>query len=107
LIDDLDVTNATYLYKRAPEAFTKRNESLNQGWKAAKAIKDNKIAEVFEVLEKQSAKGKADAVNYNEILRQVLIQALTYVHIPAMLAKSYSSIESSTLKSLLGLKTDN
>ena len=86
LLDDLDLVNAKYLHKRAPELVTKRSKTYQQVFSAIQPLQSNAFDKALEILEKPFAAAKdqktADTEDYGNKLRELLVWHLQHNIVP-------------------------
>ena len=102
----LDTNNARYLWKRIPKKFKDEafpdNKVLREIWSIGKELAKKNYASALQLSETGSFASQAEV----DALIKVFVRVLREVHILRNIQKAYSTIELSSLKQLLGYKSD-
>ena len=106
LLDDVDLVNAKYLNKRAPELVTKRSKAYSQVFSAVKELEQYAYDKALAILEKELPASKTGEEDFANKLREVLVWYLQHQIVPKFISKSYSSIKARDLIAMMGNPKD-
>ena len=107
LIDNNDVVNAKFLYQRVPDAIKQQSKPFKTVWTAVKHLANARYGEALALLRQplpaMAATSAGNPIkNAVEPLRQILLWHLSEHIVPGLIASSYSTIEQTRVKEMLG-----